>query len=92
MSDPDVIFGDEPTGALNSRSAQEIMNIFSGINAGGTAIMLVTHDAKVAARAERILFMRDGRIVSEIRLSKFSGTDMDDRMKKVTARMREAEI
>ena len=92
MSDPDVIFGDEPTGALNSRSAQEIMNIFSGINAGGTAIMLVTHDAKVAARAERILFMRDGRIVSEIRLSKFSGTDMDDRMKKVTPRMREAEI
>ncbi len=42
------------------------MNIFAEINMGGTAVLLVTHDAKVAARTERILFMCDGKIVSEM--------------------------
>lgn len=92
MSSPKIIFGDEPTGALNSKSAQEIMNIFSEINAEGTAIMLVTHDARIAAQTERIMFMRDGNIVSEIRFKKFSGQDLDDRMKKVTEKMREIGI
>ncbi len=92
MSNPQIIFGDEPTGALNSKSAQEIMNIFSEINADGTAVMLATHDAKVAARTERILFMRDVKIVSEMRIQKFSGTDIDDRIKKVTAKMQEIGI
>lgn len=54
--------------------------------------LLVTHDAKVAARTERIMFMRDGKIVSEMRLPKFSGRDIDERMKKVTAKMREIGI
>lgn len=92
VSNPRIIFGDEPTGALNSKSAEEIMDIFSEINADGTAIMLVTHDAKVAARTERIMFMRDGKIVSELRLPKFQGTDIDDRMKAVAAKMREVGI
>lgn len=92
MSNPKIIFGDEPTGALNSKSAQEIMNIFNEINESGTAIMLVTHDAKVAAQTERIMFMNDGKIVSEMRLSKFSGTDIDHRIKKVTEKMREIGI
>ncbi len=92
MSHPTIIFGDEPTGALNSKSAQEIMNIISEINAEGTAVMLVTHDPKVAARTERILFMRDGMIVSEMHLEKFTNTNMDDRTNKVTAKMREIGI
>jgi putative ABC transport system ATP-binding protein len=48
--------------------------------------MLVTHDAKFAARTERIMFMRDGKIVSELKLSKFDGTDFDDRVEVVTVR------
>jgi putative ABC transport system ATP-binding protein len=92
MNSPKIIFGDEPTGALNSKSAQEIMDIFAEINSDGTAIMLVTHDAKVAARTERIMFMRDGKIVSEMKLPKFMGSDIDERMKKVTARMQEIGI
>lgn len=92
MCNPRIIFGDEPTGALNSKAAQGIMDIFSEINAAGTAVMLVTHDAKVAARAERVLFMRDGKIAGEMRLSKFSGMDMDSRIKKVTAKMQEIGI
>jgi len=92
MSNPEIIFGDEPTGALNSKYAQEIMDILSEINAEGTAVMLVTHDAKVAARTERIMFMRDGKIVSEMQLPKFNGKHIDDRMIKVTAKMREIGI
>lgn len=92
MSSPKIIFGDEPTGALNSKSADEIMDILSDINAGGTAVMLVTHDAKIAARTERIMFMRDGNIVSEMRLQKYKGIDIDDRMEQVTSKMREIGI
>ena len=92
MNNPKIIFGDEPTGALNSKSAQEIMNIFSEINADGTTVMLVTHDAKVAARTERIMFMRDGKIVSELKLSKFDGTEMEARVEQVTAKMWEIGI
>lgn len=92
MNSPKVIFGDEPTGALNSQTAQEIMDLFSEINAEGTAVMLVTHDAKVAARAERILFMNDGTIASELTLSKFDGSNPEDRIEKVTVKMREIGI
>lgn len=92
MNSPRIIFGDEPTGALNSKSAQEIMDILSEINAEGTAVMLVTHDAKVAAQTERILFMRDGVIISELKLPKFEGTDMDRRIEEVTENMREIGI
>lgn len=92
MNSPRIIFGDEPTGALNSQSAQEIMDLFSEINAEGTAVMLVTHDAKVAARTERIMFMRDGTIVSDLQLPKFDGTNMNGRIEKVTAKMREIGI
>lgn len=92
MNSPKIIFGDEPTGALNSTSAQGIMDIFSEINADGTTIMLVTHDAKVAARTERIMFMRDGKIVSELKLPKFDGSDIDGRVEEVTVKMRELGI
>ena len=92
MNDPQIIFGDEPTGALNSKSGQEMMDLFSEINAEGTAVMLVTHDAKVAARTERILFMRDGSLVSELKLPKFDGADMEGRVERVTAKMREMGI
>lgn len=92
MNSPKIIFGDEPTGALNSKSAQDIMDILLKINEEGTAIMLVTHDAKMAARAERILFMQDGSIVSELLLSKFNGINIDERAKMIAQKMQEIGI
>lgn len=71
MNTPEILFADEPTGALNSKSAEEIMSLLVEVNQEGTAIMLVTHDPKVAARADRVLFTKDGNIVSELRLQKF---------------------
>lgn len=71
INDPAIIFGDEPTGALDSKSAAEIMEILANINQTGTTVMLVTHDAKVAAKTERILYMLDGRIVAQKNMGKF---------------------
>jgi len=92
MSNPKIIFGDEPTGALNSKSAEEMMDIFEEINTHGTAVLLVTHDAKIAARSERILFMCDGKIVSEVQLGKSKGTNIDIRIEKIAVKMREIGI
>ena len=65
MNEPKIIFGDEPTGALNSQAANDIMTLLAGIHRTGTTILLVTHDVKVAAKAERVLFMIDGKIAGE---------------------------
>lgn len=92
LSNPKVIFGDEPTGALNSKSAKEIMNIITQINQNGTTVMLVTHDAQVAAKTERILFMRDGQIATEMTLPRYNGQDLHERIDKVTAIMKELGI
>ncbi len=88
MQEPKIIFADEPTGALDSKSAKEIMNMFLSINQRGTAIMLVTHDAMVAAHSERVLFMKDGKIVSSLNLSKFDGKNLSRRTEKVIMEMR----
>lgn len=71
INDPDIIFGDEPTGALDSKSAGEIMSILADINKQGTTVMLVTHDVKVAAKTERILYMLDGNIVAQKKMTKY---------------------
>ncbi|MBN1920009.1 MAG: ABC transporter ATP-binding protein [Anaerolineae bacterium] len=67
MNDPQIIFGDEPTGALNSTAASEIMALLSEIHRTGTTILLVTHDVKVAAQTERVLYLFDGKIAGEYR-------------------------
>jgi len=79
MSSPEILFADEPTGALNSKASEEIMDLLSNINNEGTAILLVTHDVKVAARASRVLFMKDGKIISEIQLDKFNNHSIGSR-------------
>lgn len=72
INNPDILFGDEPTGALNSRTTTEIMDILDDINAAGTTILLVTHDVKVAARSQRVLFMLDGKLVAERNMGKYN--------------------
>jgi putative ABC transport system ATP-binding protein len=79
INNPDVIFGDEPTGALNSKSAGEIMDMLADINSSGTTILLVTHDVKVAAKTDRVLFMHDGSIVAEQLLGKYRRENDDSK-------------
>ncbi len=79
INKPDILFGDEPTGALNSKAAAEIMDLLTEINNSGTTIMLVTHDVKVAARTERVIFMLDGQIVAEKHLGKPSANGAESK-------------
>jgi len=83
INHPDIIFGDEPTGALNSGASKEIMNIINEVNGEGTTVMLVTHDAKVAARADRVIFLADGNITDEITLGKYEEKNFSEREKKM---------
>lgn len=71
INNPAIIFGDEPTGALNSKAAGEVMDLLASINREGATIMLVTHDAKVAAKTERVIYMLDGCIMDELHLGKY---------------------
>lgn len=76
INKPNIIFADEPTGALNLKATEEVMDILANINRMGTTILLVTHDVKVAAKTERVLFMVDGEIVSEIQMGKYRNDDL----------------
>lgn len=80
-----LLFCDEPTGALDSKSAQEIMELLFKLNKEGTAIVLVTHDAHVAAQTGRLLYMRDGMIEKELRLDSFAPFDLQGRMEAIRA-------
>ncbi|HTT08961.1 MAG TPA: MacB family efflux pump subunit [Gammaproteobacteria bacterium] len=62
MNDPPVILADEPTGALDSKSGQEVLGLLRQLHAEGRTIILITHDESIAANAERIIRIRDGRI------------------------------
>jgi putative ABC transport system ATP-binding protein len=87
VNSPEILFADEPTGALNSKAAAGIMELLSEINKDGTAILLVTHDVKVAARAERVLFTMDGKVVSELSLHKSGEAGIEARADRITAQM-----
>lgn len=87
MNEPKVIFGDEPTGALNSKAADEIMHLLAEIHGTGTTIVLVTHDVRVAARTQRVLFLFDGKIVGELEAGTCDGTpdNLREREERLTA-------
>lgn len=72
MNHPDIIFADEPTGALNRTSSEEVMEELAKLNREGTTIMLVTHDVKVAAKCSRILYMDDGNIAGEKEMGRYT--------------------
>ncbi len=81
INSPKVLFADEPTGALNSTQGQNILDIFTEINNNGQTIVMVTHDMKAACRADRLLFIKDGRIDGDIRLEKYNSCDLPTREK-----------
>ncbi len=71
INNPKMIFADEPTGALNRTSSDEVMEELTKLNNEGTTIMLVTHDVKVAAKCTRVLFIVDGNIKGEYNLNRY---------------------
>ncbi|NBJ89963.1 ABC transporter ATP-binding protein [Acutalibacter sp. 1XD8-36] len=76
ITQPQLILADEPTGALDSRSAGQIMDIFSKVNASGQTVLMVTHSIQAASRAGRVLFIKDGQVFHQI----YRGSQTDDQM------------
>jgi len=65
VNDPSIMLGDEPTGNLDSRTSDEVMGIFQGLNEEGKTIVLITHEHDIAEYARRVVAFRDGRLVSD---------------------------
>lgn len=76
ITSPRIIFADEPTGALDSKSSDELLNLFRGINQQGQTLLMVTHSIKAASFASRVLFIKDGEVFHQI----YRGTDSDEQL------------
>ena len=72
INSPEILFADEPTGALNQSSSEEVMRMLAKLNGEGMTIMIVTHDKKSAAKCSRILYIVDGNIKGELELGKLA--------------------
>ena len=66
ITQPQIILADEPTGALDSRSSEQLLDLFNEINHDGQTILMVTHSTKAASRANRVLFIKDGVVFPQI--------------------------
>ena len=84
INDPGIVFADEPTGALNSATALQILDLLGEVHASGTTLVMVTHDAQVAARADRVLVLVDGRIEEDLSLGRYRKTEAPSRLVTVT--------
>ena len=76
ITDPRIILADEPTGALDSKSSDELLDLFAKVNHMGHTILMVTHSAKAASRASRVMFIRDGVVFHQI----YKGEATDQQM------------
>lgn len=83
INEPDIIFADEPTGALNKANTIEVLNILSEINKKGQSILMVTHDLRCAMRGNRILYMEDGKIINELTLDNYDLGNLKERERKL---------
>lgn len=79
INNPKIVFADEPTGALNKKNSIEVLDIFSNLSNDGQSILMVTHDIKGAIRADRIIYISDGKILGELKLSKYKKEDEKSR-------------
>ncbi|MGD7048596.1 ABC transporter ATP-binding protein [Rossellomorea marisflavi] len=68
INSPEVVFADEPTGALNSSSSDRVLDVFTDVNRNGQSVVMVTHDMKTALRGNRIIYLKDGVICGDLDL------------------------
>lgn len=76
ITNPELILADEPTAALDSRSSEELLRLFSKVNEQGQTIIMVTHSTATASKANRVLFIKDGEVYHQI----YRGADSDDQL------------
>ena len=77
---PAMLFADEPTGALNSAAAAAVLDVIGELHESGQSVLMVTHDLKTATRGGRVIYLRDGAVLSELRLPPYGDDDKERRM------------
>lgn len=82
ITKPEILLADEPTGALDSNSSMELLNIFEKINKNGQTILMVTHSTMAAARASRVLFIKDGKIFYDLYKGDMTNDEMYEKLVK----------
>ena len=80
ITEPDLLLADEPTGALDSRSSEELLRIFSNLHKSGQTILMVTHSVRAASHAGRVLFIKDGEIYHQLYRGNLSNDEMYKRI------------
>lgn len=77
INEPEILFADEPTGALNSQNTEAVLDVLTDMNRRGQSIVMVTHTIAAAERGNRILYLRDGIICDEITLAPYDGENQE---------------
>ena len=85
INNPKLLFADEPTGALNRRNTNEVLNMLTELNNQGQSILMVTHDLRAALRATRILYIEDGKKIGELSLPPYDPEEEKSRETQVNA-------
>lgn len=85
IHEPALLFADEPTGALNKRNTTEVLDLLTELNRNGQSILMVTHDPRAARRANRIIYLSDGKIIRELSLPPFDPAEEKHREEQVAA-------
>ena len=80
ITNPEIILADEPTGALDSKSSGQLLDIFSRVNQKGQTILMVTHSVNAASHAGKVLFIKDGEIFHQLHRGSFSNEDMFEKI------------
>lgn len=85
INEPRLLFADEPTGALNRRNTTDVLNLLTRLNGDGQSVLMVTHDLRAALRANRILYIGDGKILGELPLPPYRAEEEKAREAQVNA-------
>lgn len=85
VTNPKLLFADEPTGALNRKNTNEVLTLLTELNNAGQSILMVTHDLKAALRATRILYLDGGKIIGELTLPPYNPDEIRSRETQVNA-------
>ena len=85
INDPLLLFADEPTGALNKKNTTEVLDLLTDLNQKGQSILMVTHDARAACRATRLIYISDGSVIGDLEMPPYDAKDEKSRETQVNA-------
>ncbi len=85
INEPGILFADEPTGALNRKNTENVLELMTELNNNGQSILMVTHDVRAALRGNRIIYLEDGKVGGELKLPPFNKDDIKSRETQVNA-------